>query len=317
MGKDKTKDGDAATSSETNRDHSQDQEARDTAIAKTITEAVARETQTIAEIVTRQMAKAHVQYQATVNENHTPTLPTTLKVTSGSNGFRIMDPFDWTRDKSIYQRWQLWPHKARLTLDAMEGDSENTKISYFHHWINGEGISQIEGWKNNKILISQSEYDALPNKEIKYSSEKIESYFTLFELSLTPRSNPLLAVEDLYLAMQGSMTSGEFHCHIIKIVKRCQFPCQKAEERATRDAIFMAMNSQWARDKAINLMNEEGKEVTVEFLMNHLAVEDGNTQHKFLSQLNSNSAMKFAAYDHRQNRGKSNRSKHTSGKNEA
>ena len=60
----------------------------------------------------------------------------------------------------------------------------------------------------------------------------------------------------------------------------------------------MGMNSQWARDKAINFMNEEGKEVTVEFLMNHLAVEDGNTQHKFLSQLNSNSYMNFVAYDY-------------------
>ena len=74
------------------------------------------------------------------------------------------------------------------------------------------------------------------------------------------------------------MTSGEFHSHILKIVKRCQFPCQKAEKRGIRDAIFMGVNSQWARDKAINLMNEEEKEVTVEFLMNHLAVEDGNTQ---------------------------------------
>ena len=116
---------------------------------------------------------------------------------------------------------------------------------------------------------------------------------------------------------QGSMTSGEFNSHILKIVKRYQFPCQKAEERAIRDAIFMGMNSQRARDKAINLMNEEGKEVTVEFLMNHLAVEDGNTQHKFLFQLNSNSSVNFAAYDRRQNRGKSNRSKRTSGKNEA
>ena len=127
----------------------------------------------------------------------------------------------------------------------------------------------------------------------------------------------MLAVEDLYLAKQGSMTSGEFHSHILKIVKRCRFPCQKAEERAITDAIFMGMNSQRARDKAINLMNEEGKEVTVEFLMNHLAVEDGNTQHKFLSQINSNSSVNFAAYDRRQNRGKSNRSKCTSGKNEA
>ena len=40
------------------------------------------------------------------------------------------------------------------------------------------------------------------------------------------------------------MTSGEFHSHILKIVKRCQFPNQEAEERAVRDAIFMGMNSQ-------------------------------------------------------------------------
>ena len=263
------------------------------------------------------MEKAHVQYQEAIKENRATTLPSTIKVTSGSNGFRIMDPLDWTMDKTIYQRWQLWSHKARLTLAAMEGDSENTKISYLHHWINGEGISNIEEWKNNKILISQPDYDKLADKTGKYSSDKIESYFTLFELTLTPRSNPLLAVEDLYLAKQGSMTSGEFHSHILKTVKRCQLPCQKAEERAIRDAIFMGMNSQWARDKTINLMNEERKEVTVEFLINHLAVEDGNTQHKFLSQLNSNSSVNFAAYDRRQNRGKSNRPKRTSGKNEA
>ena len=196
----------------------------------------------------------------------------------------------------------------------MEGDSEKIKISYFYHWINGNATAQIGAWKNNKILISQLEYDALESKEGKYSSDHIESYFTLFELSLAPRSNPLLAVEDLHFAKQGSMTSGEFHSHIIKTVKRCQFPCQKAGERAIRDAIFIGMNSQQARDKAINLMNEEGKELTVDFLMNQLAVEDCNTQHKFLSQLNSSSSMSFAAYDRRQNKGKSNKSKCTSGK---
>ena len=75
------------------------------------------------------------------------------------------------------------------------------------------------------------------------------------------------------------------------------------------------MNSQWARDKAINLMNEEeGREVTVEFLMNHLAVEDGNTQHRFLSQLDSNSSVNMVAYDRRQNRRKSNRAKNSSGR---
>ena len=125
----------------------------------------------------------------------------------------------------------------------------------------------------------------------------------------------MLAVEDLHFAKQGFMTSGEFHSHIVKIVKRCQFPCPQAEERAIRDAIFLGMNNQWARNKAINLMNEEAKELTVDFLMNQLAIEDCNTQHKFLSQLNSSSSINFAAYDHRQNKGKSNKSKHTSGKN--
>ena len=62
-------------------------------------------------------------------------------------------------------------------------------------------------------------------------------------------------------------------------------------------------------------MNEEAKELTVEFLMNQLAIEDCNAQHKILSQLNSSSSMNFAAYDCRQNKGKSNKPKHTSGKN--
>ena len=88
-----------------------------------------------------------------------------------------MDPFSWTKDKSIYQKWQLWSEKARLTLDVMEGDSEKTKVSYFHHWSNGEGMGHIEPWKNSKTLISQSAYDELENTEGKYSSECIESYF--------------------------------------------------------------------------------------------------------------------------------------------
>ena len=271
----------------------------------------------MAEAFTRQMEKAHAQYQDLLKESLAAALPTTLKVTSSTDGFRVMDPFDWTLDKNVYQRWQPWSHKARLALEAMKGDTEKTKISYLHHWLNGEGISKIEGWKNSKILISQEDYDKLANKTGKYSLDKIESYFSLCELILTPRSNPLLAVKDLYLAKQGSMTSGEFHSHILKIVKRCQFPCQQVEERAVRDAIFMGMNSQRARDKAINLMNEEEKEVTVEFLMNHLAVEDGNTQHKFLSQINSSSSVNMIAYDRRQNRGKSNKPKQPNGRNQA
>ena len=68
-------------------------------------------------------------------------------------------------------------------------------------------------------LISQSAHDELGNTEGKYSSECIESYFTLFELLLAPKSNPLLVVEELHFAKQGSMTSGEFHSHIVKITK--------------------------------------------------------------------------------------------------
>ena len=108
MGKDKNKDKEhhdeeTAATSETNspwdahpdscQDLSQDWEARDTTLVQTIAEAVARE-----------MAKAHVHYQAILNERGVGTLPTSLKVSSGANGFKVMDPFDWTKDKSIYQR---------------------------------------------------------------------------------------------------------------------------------------------------------------------------------------------------------------------
>ena len=92
-------------------------------------------------------------------------------------------------------------------------------------------MGKIESWRNKKILISQEDYDKLEEdeKEGKYSSEKIESYFTLFELLLAPKSNPLLAVEELCFAKQGSMDSGEFHAHVVKIAKRCKFPCAKAK----------------------------------------------------------------------------------------
>ena len=208
MGKDKNKeqDGETAASTksitsprdahQTNRDLSWETEARDVALAKTITKAVASE-----------MAKAHVHYQALLHDRSAPVIPTSLKVTSGANGFKVIDPFDWTKDKAIYQRWQLWSEKARLALDAMEGDSEKTKISYFCHWINGEGMGHTESWKNDKTLISQSEYDGLEEhqKEGKYSSEQIESFFILFESLLFPKSNPLLAVEELHSTKQGSM----------------------------------------------------------------------------------------------------------------
>ena len=61
------------------------------------------------------------------------------------------------------------------------------------------------------------------------------------------------------------MNSGEFHSHVTKIAKRCQFPNAQAEERAIRNTVFLGMNSQKVRDKAITLMNEEGQVLTVDF----------------------------------------------------
>ena len=167
----------------------------------------------------------------------------------------------WT--PSIAQRTNLSTRdgnygQKRLDLPLMPWREIQRKPRFLTS-INGEGMRHTESWENSRTLISQSAYDELESKEGKYSSECIESYFTLFELLLAFKSNPLLAVEDLHFAKQGSMTSGEFHSHIVKIAKRCQFPNPEAEERAIRDAIFLGMNSQQARDKAINLMNEKGK----------------------------------------------------------
>ena len=104
MGKDKTKDENAATE---NKDHSRDQESGDATLAQIITEAVAQQTKTITETFQRQMDKTHAQYEELLKASHAQNFPSTLKVTSSSEGFRVMDPFDWTLDKNIYQRWQL------------------------------------------------------------------------------------------------------------------------------------------------------------------------------------------------------------------
>ena len=131
----------------TNRDLSCEREA---ALAKQI-----------AEVVARQMAKDHAHYKALLNEKSAAAMPTSLKVTSGALGFKVMDPFDWTKEKAIYQRWQMWSEKARHTLEVMEGDSKKTKISYFHHWVDNDRMVQIESWKNSKKLICQEDYEKL------------------------------------------------------------------------------------------------------------------------------------------------------------
>ena len=124
------------------------------------------------------MEETPAQYEELLKASHAQNFTSTLKVTSSTDGFRVMEPFDWTSDKNIYQRWQLWSHKARLALDTMEGDNEKTKISYLHHWLDGKGISKIKGWINSKALITQAEYDALEERDRKgkYSLDKIVTF---------------------------------------------------------------------------------------------------------------------------------------------
>ena len=116
------------------------------------------------------MAKAHLHYQGLLNERGAAAMPTSLKMTSGALDFNVMDLFDWTKDKAIYQWWQMWSEKARHAPEAMEGDSEKTKILYFHHWVDRQGMAKIESWKNSKTLISKEDYEKLEEDQNKAST---------------------------------------------------------------------------------------------------------------------------------------------------
>ena len=111
----------------------------------------------VAEAITRESAWLTVTFTAILKESNIVNMPTSLKVTSGAAGIKSMPPFDWTQDKAIYQRSE----NARHALDLMKGDSVKAKISYFHHWIDSQGMAHIESWKNNKTLISQEDDEKL------------------------------------------------------------------------------------------------------------------------------------------------------------
>ena len=80
------------------------------------------------ETVARETAKVTAHSQAIFNERTALSLAGSLKITSRVAGFQVLTPFDWTRDKAIYQRGKMWSEKARHTIGAMKGDSEKTKI---------------------------------------------------------------------------------------------------------------------------------------------------------------------------------------------
>ena len=186
----------------------------------------------------------------------------------------------------------------------MEGGSEEAKISFLHQWINTEGMKKVESWMAQGILLKQEDFDKLSeeDKKGKYSEDKLELYFTFIENLLAPKSNPLLAVEELYNLKQSSMTMAEFHTQISKMVRRCNFPNKEAGERSIKD-VYRGMNSQCVRDKALNLTNNEKGELTIEFLMQHLEIEDSNSHHKSLSQMDSNITVNYTTYHQRQKRG--------------
>ena len=81
-------------------------------------------------MTTRKTAQITATFTAILNQNNAANMPTSLKVTSGAAGIKAMAPFDLTKDKAIYQRWQLWSEKARHALGCMEGDSVKAKIIF-------------------------------------------------------------------------------------------------------------------------------------------------------------------------------------------
>ena len=107
MGKDKAKDRDAATSTNASRDHSWDQESRDTALAKTIAEAVARafakqkakETKLITETFTRQMEKTQAQYEELLKASRAQTSLQPLRLLQVQMVLELWTPLtgQWTK----------------------------------------------------------------------------------------------------------------------------------------------------------------------------------------------------------------------------
>ena len=106
----------------------------------------------------------------------------------------------------------------------MEDDSEKTKISYFHHWIDREGTAKIESWKNSKTLISQQNYEKLDEnqKEGKYSLDKTESYFILFESLLAPQVKSITGC-------QGTTLCQARFYKFWRVLCTCSENCQKMQ----------------------------------------------------------------------------------------
>ena len=201
--------------------------------------------QAVTAALSKHTAEMEARFTAMLKASTASSMLVSIKTSSGASQISAMSPFDWIRDKHIYQQWKSWSQWAQHAADAMEGDTEEAKVHYFYHWI-GEGADKIDSWKRNDILFKQDGFDKRKDEEKKgkYSQDKLESYFTLIENLLAPRSNLLLVVEEQYVLKQNSMTAGDFHALISKTAQRCNFPSKEAQERAIRDILYRGMNSQ-------------------------------------------------------------------------
>ena len=147
--KDKTRDGDAATSTKANRDHSQDQEARDTALARTIAEAVANRPSQLLKYLQGKCQRLMHNIKTLSRRVALQPYRLPLKLLPDQMALESWTPLigQWTR---ISIRDGNFCH-TRLSspLKLWKETQRRPKISYLHHWLNGEGISKIEGWKNS------------------------------------------------------------------------------------------------------------------------------------------------------------------------
>ena len=66
------------------------------------------------------------------------------------NGYSLLETgpkLDWTRDKKIFDCYQIWKEKVELIFSsALEESSAKQKVSYLRYWMGEQGIPLIKKW---------------------------------------------------------------------------------------------------------------------------------------------------------------------------
>ena len=74
--------------------------------------------------------KARARPKAVYRQTTTRAVAPATHIFSGTTRLTPIKPFNCTRDKGIYQHWQVWRQQTRHSLKAMEEDSEDVKVNY-------------------------------------------------------------------------------------------------------------------------------------------------------------------------------------------